>query len=197
MIKYDETVTDAALLGVGGMAVWFDGNLSRQLIEDNIIQSPKYGRTFTMYRYSETFINGTKSNPSWYGDLVGDWREEVIVPDATRLQDIKIFSTWYPTTHKFPWLMTDHCYWLSCLNENIGYNQPTHTGYYLGSDLKSDADAWAEAEKVQNKGVVTGISEIKTMRNVDNENFFDLLGRRVQVTKPGLYIHNGKRVVVR
>ena len=199
-IRQDGTETTINTKGQKGgcsMAVWFDGNLSRQLIEDNIIQSPKYGRTFTMYRYSETFINGTKSNPSWYGDLVGDWREEVIVPDATRLQDIKIFSTWYPTTHKFPWLMTDHCYWLSCLNENIGYNQPTHTGYYLGSDLKSDADAWAEAEKVQNKGVVTGISEIKTMRNVDNENFFDLLGRRVQVTKPGLYIHNGKRVVVR
>ena len=193
----ETTINTKGQKGGCGMAVWFDGNLSRQLIEDNIIQSPKYGRTFTMYRYSETFINGTKSNPSWYGDLVGDWREEVIVPDATRLQDIKIFSTWYPTTHKFPWLMTDHCYWLSCLNENIGYNQPTHTGYYLGSDLKSDADAWAEAEKVQNKGVVTGISEIKTMRNVDNENFFDLSGRRVQVTKPGLYIHNGKRVVVR
>ena len=187
-----------------GMAVWFDGNLSRQLMEDNIIQSPKYGRTFTMYRYSETFINGTKSNPSWYGDLVGDWREEVIVPDATRLQDIKIFSTWYPTTHKFPWLMTDHCYWLSCLNQNIGYNQPTHTGYYLGSDLKSDADAWAEAEKVQNKGMTTGIGEVRgkkeDVRSKKEEvrgYIFDLQGRRVQITKPGLYIQNGKRIVVR
>ena len=31
-----------------GMAIWFDGTLSRQLIEDNIINSPANGRTFTM-----------------------------------------------------------------------------------------------------------------------------------------------------
>ena len=135
-------------------AVWFDGSLSRQgLSEEGVIHSVPNGRTFTMWRYSMTMINGTKGNPSWYGDLVGDWREEIILPDATRLADIKIFSTWYPTAHKFPWLMTDHCYWMSCLNQNIGYNQPTNTGYYLGSDLLSDEEAWAEAEKVQNKGI--------------------------------------------
>jgi rhamnogalacturonan endolyase len=163
------------------MAVWFDGNLSRQLIEDNIIQSPKYGRTFTMYRYSETFINGTKSNPSWYGDIFGDWREEIILPDATRLADIKIFSTWYPTSHKFPWLMTDHCYWMSCLNENIGYNQPTNTGYYIGSDLKSDAVAWAEAEKVQNRGITTGIRCLTPISISNGEE--KIYSYRVEITE--------------
>jgi rhamnogalacturonan endolyase len=180
-----------------GMAVWFDGSLSRQLIEDNIIQSPKYGRTFTMYRYSETFINGTKSNPSWYGDLFGDWREEIIVPDGTRLQDIKIFSTWYPTTHKFPWLMTDHCYWMSALNENIGYNQPTHTGYYLGSDLQTDADAWAEAAKVQNRQQETGIRDVlNDNRSAASQDgvIYDLFGRRVSGTYKGILIQNGKKV---
>ena len=98
-----------------------------------------------MYRYDESFINGTKSNPGWYGDLLGDWREEVILPSADKLTDIKIFSTWYPTEHKLPWLMTDHTYLMSALNENVGYNQPTHTGYYLGSDWTSDADIWAAA----------------------------------------------------
>ena len=155
-------------------------------------------------RYSETFINGTKSNPCWYGDLVGDWREEVILPDATRLQDIKIFSTWYPTTHKFPWLMTDHCYWMSCLNENIGYNQPTNTGYYLGSDLKTDADAWAEAEKVMNKWVATGIRSLTPDPSPKGEGSFKdegsiytLSGVRVQTPRRGLYIKDGKKLFVR
>ena len=170
----ETTINTKGQKGGCGMAIWFDGSLSRQLIEDNIVQSPKYGRTFTMYRYSETFINGTKSNPSWYGDLVGDWREEIIVPDNTRLQDIKIFSTWYPTTHKFPWLMTDHCYWMSALNENIGYNQPTNTGYYLGSDLKSDAEAWA--------------------RTSFNSSIYNLSGQRVDVSYKGILIKNGKKV---
>jgi rhamnogalacturonan endolyase len=190
----ETTINTKGQKGGCGMAVWFDGNLSRQLIEDNIIQSPKYGRTFTMYRYSETFINGTKSNPSWYGDLVGDWREEIILPDATRLQDIKIFSTWYPTTHKFPWLMTDHCYWMSALNENIGYNQPTNTGYYLGSDLNNDAEAWAEAEKVQNIIIPTAINTVITHTNTDNSGIYNLSGQRVNASYKGIIIKNGKKL---
>ena len=190
----ETTINTKGQKGGCGMAVWFDGNLSRQLIEDNIIQSPKYGRTFTMYRYSETFINGTKSNPSWYGDLVGDWREEIILPDATSLQDIKIFSTWYPTTHKFPWLMTDHCYWMSALNENIGYNQPTHTGYYLGSDLNNDAEAWAEAEKVQNIIIPTAVNAVFTHPNSDNSGIYNLSGQRVDASYKGIVIKNGKKL---
>ena len=194
-IKQDGTETSINTKGQKGgcgMAVWFDGNLSRQLIEDNIIQSPKYGRTFTMYRYSETFINGTKSNPAWYGDILGDWREEVILPDNTRLKDIKIFTTWYPTTHKFPWLMTDHCYWMSCLNQNIGYNQPTNTGYYLGSDIKTDADAWTEAAKVQNRPVQTAITTVTAPVNPNANGIYNLAGQRVSKAYKGICIENGK-----
>ena len=196
-IKQDGTETNINTKGQKGgcgMAVWFDGTLSRQLIEDNIIHSPKNGRTFTMYRYSETFINGTKSNPSWYGDLVGDWREEIILPDATRLQDIKIFSTWYPTTHKFPWLMTDHCYWMSALNQNIGYNQPTHTGYYLGSDLKNDAEAWSEAEKVQNVGLPTDIKAVIVHTTPRFSGTYNLSGQRVNEQYKGIRIKDGKKI---
>lgn len=189
----ETTINTKGQKGGCGMAIWFDGSLSRQLIEDNIVQSPKYGRTFTMYRYSETFINGTKSNPSWYGDLVGDWREEIIVPDNTRLQDIKIFSTWYPTTHKFPWLMTDHCYWMSALNENIGYNQPTNTGYYLGSDLKSDAEAWVEAEKVQNLNIPTAVNPVITRTIPQASGVYNLSGQRVGASYKGIIIRNGEK----
>ena len=61
---------------------------------------------------------------------------------------------WYPTTHRFPWLMTDHTYWMSALNENIGYNQPTNVGYYLGSDLQSDEEAWNAAKDMMNSGTL-------------------------------------------
>ncbi len=180
-----------------GMAIWFDGTLSRQLIEDNIINSPANGRTFTMYRYSETFINGTKSNPSWYGDILGDWREEVILPDASRLQDIKIFSTWYPTTHKFPWLMTDHTYWMSALNENIGYNQPTNLGYYLGTDLKSDAVAWEAASGMMNRQL-TPIQWIERDKEPSGDNaYYNLLGQKISHPSNGIFIVNGKKVVIR
>ena len=172
-------------------AVWFDGSLSRQgLSEEGVIHSVPNGRTFTMWRYSMTMINGTKGNPSWYGDLVGDWREEIILPDATRLADIKIFSTWYPTAHKFPWLMTDHCYWMSCLNQNIGYNQPTNTGYYLGSDLLSDEEAWAEAEKVQNKGITTAVNTVSMHEPPSTTGVYNMLGQRVSQPHRGFFIVN-------
>ena len=183
----ETTINTKGQKGGCGMALWFDGSLSRQLIEDNIIHSPANGRTFTMYRYSETFINGTKSNPSWYGDLVGDWREEVILPDATRLQDLKIFATWYPTTHKFPWLMTDHCYWMSALNENIGYNQPTNLGYYLGTDLKSDQEAWEQGGYLS-----TGILTVEAAP-AKPAGIYNLMGQKLQKAVRGLYIENGKK----
>ena len=183
----ETTINTKGQKGGCGMALWFDGSLSRQLIEDNIIHSPANGRTFTMYRYSETFINGTKSNPSWYGDLVGDWREEVILPDATRLQDLKIFATWYPTTHKFPWLMTDHCYWMSALNENIGYNQPTNLGYYLGTDLKSDQEAWEQGGYLS-----TGILTVEAA-SAKPAGIYNLMGQKLQKAVRGLYIENGKK----
>ncbi|MBQ8096377.1 MAG: hypothetical protein IJ243_04745 [Prevotella sp.] len=173
-------------------AVWFDGSLSRQgLAEGGIIHSVPNGRTFTMWRYSMAMINGTKGNPSWYGDLVGDWREEIIVPDGTKLQDVKIFSTWYPTTHKFPWLMTDHCYWMSTLNENIGYNQPTNLGYYLGSSLKNDQEAWAAGGYVQ-----TGIANVQA-DSPTATGCYNLMGQQVEEPARGIYVKNGKKYMKR
>jgi rhamnogalacturonan endolyase len=121
--------------------IWFDGYLNRQMIDGGIINSYSHGRTFTMYRYDISFNNSTKSNPGWYGDMLGDWREEVIVPDATKLNNIKVFSTWYPTEHSIPWLMLDHTYYMQCIHEQVGYNQPTNVGFYMGSEM-TDEEIW-------------------------------------------------------
>ena len=48
------------------------------------------------------------------------------------------------------------------------------------------------------EGETTGISEIEKMRNVENEIFYDMQGRKVQKpSKKGLYISNGRKVVVK
>lgn len=174
------------------MAIWFDGGLNRQVFSGNKIDNYKKGRVFTIYRFDMAFINGTKENPSFYGDILGDWREELIFPDATKTKDLKIFSTWYPTIHRFPWLMTDHIYEMSALNQNIGYNQPTHTGYYLGSDLKSDEEAWI------NGGYTSAVEEIPVAlpENTD-DSIYDLMGRKVTNPGPGIYITRGKKIIIR
>lgn len=187
-----EELTPGTYPGSCNMAVWFDGGLNRQLLDGDKLDNYKNGRVFTLYRYDMSYVNGTKKNPSFYGDILGDWREEIIVPDATKLKDLKIFTTWIPTTHRFPWLMTDHIYEMSALNQNIGYNQPTQTGYYLGSDLKSDEEAWQAA------GNTSGVGDIifDSAQNGD-DTLYDLTGHKVVNPVPGIYIRNGKKIIVR
>lgn len=183
--------------------IWFDGTLVRQMINEGIINSHVYGRTFTIYRYNISFNNDTKSNPGWYGDMLGDWREEVIVPDVTKLQDIKIFSTWYPTEHRIPWLMTDHTYYMQCIHQQVGYNQPTNVGYYLGADNENDQVIWAAAAKVESDrlaardGSLTRVLPVQ-LAVTKNDSWFNLMGQQVDVPfRGGVYIHQGKKVFVK
>ncbi|MDE7420249.1 MAG: hypothetical protein K2N35_08570, partial [Muribaculaceae bacterium] len=182
--------------GSTNFAIWFDGSLNRQVFTGTKIDSRQKGRVFTIYRYDVTHINGTKENPCFYGDILGDWREELIFPTYDKTQELRIFSTWIPTDHRIPWLMTDHVYEMSALNQNIGYNQPTHTGYYLGSDYKSDEEIWASA-RVAN-GDTNGVEEISSNNALHEEGvIYDLMGRKIENPSSGIYILNGKKFVVK
>lgn len=184
--------TANAYPGSTNFAIWFDGTLNRQTYTGDKIDSRKGGRVFTIYRYDMAYINGTKENPSFYGDILGDWREEIIFPDATKTKDLKVFSSWIPTSHRIPWLMTDHVYEMSAVNQNIGYNQPTHTGYYLGSDYKSDDEIWAaSALAPQSDAEVSFVERTQPADDV----LYDLFGRRIENPSHGIYIRNGKKVV--
>ncbi len=169
--------------------IWFDGYLNRQMIDGGIINSYSHGRTFTMYRYDIGFNNSSKSNPGWYGDFLGDWREEVIVPSSDKLTDLKIFSTWYPTEYMLPYLMSDHTYFMQCIHENVGYNQPTNVGgYYLGSDMDFN-----------DVPLVTEIQDVKTSASakfVGNGKIYDLSGREIIEPTTGIYIKDGVKYVV-
>lgn len=172
------------------MAIWFGEGLNRQLLnETSIHQQHDNTRVFSLFRYDVTHINGTKGNPAWYGDLVGDWREEIIMPDGSRTKNLKVFSTWFPTGHQFPWLMTDHVYEMSALNQNVGYNMPTQLGYYLGSDLEKE-DVPTEIHEVRGK-------PFDWLRNLDDVQgvYYNLRGQRVANPGHGIYIVNGKKVI--
>ncbi len=181
--------------GSTNMAIWFDGGLNRQVLTGDKLDNYKNGRVFTLYRFDMSYINGTKENPSFFGDILGDWREELIYPDATKVKDLKIFSTWIPTTHRFPWLMTNHIYEMSALNENIGYNQPTQLGYYLGSDLKNDEEGWVNGGYIEKSAIEEIISD--TTGKQGDGYLYNLAGQRVVNPVPGIYIRNGKKIIIR
>jgi hypothetical protein len=67
-------------------------------------------------------------------DLFGDWREEVIWR-TTDNKELRIYTTTIPTEHRFYTLMHDPHYRLSIAWQNVAYNQPPHTSFYLGEGM--------------------------------------------------------------
>jgi hypothetical protein len=65
-------------------------------------------------------------------DLFGDWREEVVWRNSTNTQ-LQIWSTTIAATNRVFTLMHDVQYRESVAWQNVGYNQPTATSFYLGS----------------------------------------------------------------
>lgn len=119
-------------------AVWWDGDLLREMLDKNVVS--KYDWTTgrcnpLLYMEGATWNNGTKANPCISADILGDWREEVLMrtPDSSEL---RLYMTPYPTDYRFHTFMTDPAYRVSVANENVAYNQPPEPGFYFGPDLK-------------------------------------------------------------
>lgn len=127
------------------MAIWWDGDLNRELLDGSGVTNHE-SVAITKWNgddidtlalpVSEDLAanNWTKGNPCFYGDIMGDWREELLVRTKDN-KELRIYMTPYETSYRFYPLISDIIYRLSEANQNIGYNQPNQPGFYLGSDL--------------------------------------------------------------
>lgn len=79
--------------------------------------------------------NWTKANPCLQADIIGDWREEVLMRTADN-SALRLYVSPLPTSYRFHSFLEDPVYRNSIANQNIAYNQPTGTGFYFGPDLK-------------------------------------------------------------
>ena len=113
--------------------IWWDGDLSRELLDKNHIDKYNVGRLFTADGCVSN--NGTKATPALSADLFGDWREEVIFRTADN-RNLRIYTTTIPTHHRIYTLMHDPQYRLAIATQNVGYNQPPHTSFFLGTGMK-------------------------------------------------------------
>jgi len=113
--------------------IWWDGDLSRELLDGNHIDKYKVGRIFTAE--GSIAAAGSKNTPVISADLFGDWREEIIyrTPDN---KNLRIYTTTIPTKYRIYTLMHDPQYRLAVATENVAYNQPPHTSFFLGTDMK-------------------------------------------------------------
>ncbi len=120
------------------MAVWWDGDLLREMLDKNVISKYnwKTGEMENMLVMEDCmWNNGTKGNPALQGDILGDWREEVLIRTADN-QNLRLYVTTIPTDYRFHTFLGDPAYRSSIANQNIGYNQPAEPGFYFGPDLK-------------------------------------------------------------
>lgn len=93
------------------------------------------GKNLSDYGHSAS-CNGTKATPCLQADILGDWREEIVLYDRSDYSHLNIFSTNIPTTYRVPTLMHDHVYRMGVAWQNTSYNQPPHLGYYLPDYVK-------------------------------------------------------------
>ena len=118
--------------------IWWDGDLLREVLDRNVVSEWNW----TAERMDTLFVavgaasnNGTKATPVLSGDILGDWREEIILRVADDPRQLRIYTTTIPTTHRFTTLMHDPVYRLGIAWQNVAYNQPPHVSFYLGDGM--------------------------------------------------------------
>ncbi len=82
--------------------------------------------------------NDTKYNPCVLGDLLGDWREEIVTwtQDDSGLYSLIINATSYESDYTVPHLMDNAAYRAQVIAQNVCYNQPPHLDYNLRNSKK-------------------------------------------------------------
>ncbi|OLS42178.1 hypothetical protein [Bacillus sp. MRMR6] len=155
--------------------IWWDGDLQREILDHgNFNTAAQVGvGTIGKWDYENnkmvnlltadgTFSNnGTKGTPNLQADILGDWREEVIwrTEDSNAL---RIYTTTNLTEHRIYTLMHDPAYRLGVAWQNVGYNQPPHTSFFIGQDMEA-----APAPNLYFSEVLPALADV-------NPNTFDL-----------------------
>jgi len=116
--------------------IWWDGdllseNLNRELVEKWNHDS-KTCCTRLLSANRDGAVKTWRDAPTFYGDILGDWREEIIWEHYNR-QELLIFTTIAPTNHRLYTLAHNPAYRLSFTYK--GYMQPGYVDYYLGEGM--------------------------------------------------------------
>lgn len=136
------TVADKVLPGVPGFdlnfRIYWDGDLCEEILNspgtekeakiDKIVGNG-VNRIFTSSGCKMN--NWSKNNPGATGDIIGDWREELVLRTGDNAR-LRIYTTTTPTSHHIYTLWHDHQYRQAMVWQSIGYNQPPHLSYFLG-----------------------------------------------------------------
>ncbi|MCU1515698.1 MAG: hypothetical protein JWQ75_419 [Pseudarthrobacter sp.] len=119
------------------MSIKWAADMTTQIVNGSGDQTPtiddwKRGRLLTAEGTRTN--NGTKGTPSLVADVVGDWREELLVRTADS-SALRMYLSTEVTNHKLYTLMHDPQYRAEVARQNTTYNQPSYTDFYFASNM--------------------------------------------------------------
>lgn len=112
--------------------IYWDADESRELQDGASIS--KYGGGNLLNATGCSGNNGTKNTPTLTADLLGDWREELVVRESNN-SALRIYTTTDVTERRIYTLMHDPTYRMQVTWEQSSYNQPPHTGFHIGAGM--------------------------------------------------------------
>lgn len=127
---------------IADWVIWWDGDLLRELYAgfsvfkwDHLESRERKIFSAEPPAFRAGWNRYAGMRPNLAADLLGDWREELLVP-APDGKSMRLYTTTIPTAHRIVTLMHDPQYRLSIAWQNVSYNKPPHTSYHLGAGMK-------------------------------------------------------------
>ncbi|WP_158847530.1 rhamnogalacturonan lyase family protein [Saccharothrix deserti] len=134
------TQSDTSLQPWPQLGLWWDGDITMELLNDGKIEkwnptSPT--TTGSVPRLVSTWNYGAVDasqnvQPTFYGDILGDWREEAVYTNAS-FNELIIFTTNQPSGTRLYTLAHNPAYRNAMTLK--GYMQSHHVDYFLGSGM--------------------------------------------------------------
>ena len=174
----DNKVLSSATPSVNFRVYW-DGDVQDELLNGTKIDKYADAKISNLVSLLGSSCNGSKATPNLVADLVGDWREEVILWDSSTSSDLLVYTSQIEPEAKRPCLMTDPQYRMAICWQNVAYNQPPHVGY-------SFADGFEYP-------LVSGIASVGADNRADTVAAYTVGGVKVADSElenlaPGVYV---------
>jgi rhamnogalacturonan endolyase len=119
--------------------IWWDGDLLREIYDRSSVFKWKWEEGREERIFSAEMPGGRGRfggfRPNLAADLLGDWREELLLPGPDG-KSLRLYTTTIPTEHRLVTLMHDPQYRLSVAWQNVSYNKPPHPSFFLGDGMK-------------------------------------------------------------
>ena len=113
--------------------LYWDGDAYDEVIDENINMDNGDGEQ--LFSAADYGVKSWGDRPVLSCDLLGDWREELVLWNGKDSASLFIFTTTIPARFRLATLLHDHTYRMGVAWQNVGYNKPPHLGYNLADSM--------------------------------------------------------------